>query len=179
MRLNRGIIAGIGMVALAGCGAATSSSNSLTSPTPSPVATSPTATPASTATPTPANTLVISQLGLQMTIPSGLNQVTYKIQSPGFASLTDHSGMSHTPLGQIAISTTDCSGGATIAVTVWDVDPVILSGQGYGGTVPGSDTHVGNRYLHIEGGDGFPPANCSAATTALLQQLVASATATS
>jgi hypothetical protein len=179
MRLNRGIIASIGMVALAGCGTATSSSNSLTSPIPSPVATSPTATPASTATPTPANTLVISQLGLQMTIPSGLNQVTYKIQSPGFASLTDHSGMSHTPLGQIAISTTDCSGGATIAVTVWDVDPVILSGQGYGGTVPGSDTHVGNRYLHLEGGDGFPPANCSAATTALLQQLVASATATS
>jgi hypothetical protein len=122
---------------------------------------------------------VISQLGLQMTIPSGLNEVTYEIQSPGFASLTDHSGVTHTPLGQVAISTTDCPGGATIAVTVWGVDPVTLSGQGYGGTVPGSDTQVGNRYLHIEGGDGFPPENCSAATTALLQQLVASATTSS
>lgn len=170
--------------ALAACGGTATSTAPVTGPptvsaSASPPSTFPVATGgASSPTPGP-GVLSIPQLDLSMKVPAGLSYVSYQIQTSGITSLDDQSGVAHKPLGQVALTTPDCPGGGTIDVTIWDTDPATLNGQGYGGTIPGADTHVGGRYLHIEGGDGFPPASCSAKTTELLQKLVASATSTS
>ena len=181
---RRAALAGTALMAVlatVACGS-TASSTTPTASTPPPAAASPTGTAGPSASPTApssGSTLVIQGLGLSMTLPSGLNDVPYKeLPSAASVALMDMAGTQHTSLARIDFSTNDCSGGATIVVSVWDVDPAQLRGQGYGGTVPGLDTHVGSRYLHIEGGDGYPPPSCSATTIAAFQQLIASATAT-
>jgi hypothetical protein len=108
------------------------------------------------------NKLVIAEVGLTMTVPPGLGPITVQVKAPEVGPLEDQSGTKHTALKEIELSSAQwrsasCTGnGGTLSgkdipefvVTVWDVDPSTLNGQGYGD--PTTDTKVGDKYLHIE-----------------------------
>jgi hypothetical protein len=181
--LRRAAAAAAVATAFAACGEASPTGGGVTFSPPvqtTAPSSSPSPSPSSSASPNPSQgaVLTISQLNIAMTLPRGLSQVNYEIV-PSSLTLSDANGVEHKAVGEIDFTTPDCPGsGSALVVTVWDVDPGTLTGMGYGGAVPGSDTKAGAQWLHVESADGGSPAGCSAATVAALQQLVASATAT-
>jgi hypothetical protein len=170
-RILQGGIVGMALLApllLAGCG--TEATGAVTTPfaTATPFAatmerppTTATSSPSSSPTTAPTDTtgkLVITQLGITMTIPSGLARVNYEVASGGFP-LPDMNGVQQTAMATIRFTTPEfcaaliggCGSGVSeVVVTEWGVDPTTLDGPGYGNTVATVDVAVGTVWLHVE-----------------------------
>ena len=142
------------------------------------IAVSPTAKP---------NTLDLTQVGIVMTIPQGLTQVTY--QARPSQSQTDPAGTAYTSqefdltTPEFASAVQPNPGVCTppyteVMLLVLDTDPTKLVGQGFGSA---ADGQVGSRWLVIEApGGGSCNPNSSAVLSAqltLLRQMAGSATA--
>jgi hypothetical protein len=170
-RMVRSGIVGVGLLGallLAGCG--TGATGAVTTPfatatpfaatTESPVTTA-TSSPSSSPTATPTDTsgkLVITQLGITMTIPRGLTRVNYEVASGGIP-LPDMNGVQQTATATIRFTTPEfcaaltggCGSGVSeVAVTEWGVDPTTLEGPGYGNAAATVDVAVGTVWLHVE-----------------------------
>lgn len=171
-------------------------------PSPTPASNTPSSaptSPASSPTPPP-GTLEITQLGIRMQIPQGIDSVLYQLEPTTDWVFPDNAGVSHQALSVVYFATPEwtalakpsppCwgpySGAPEMVVSVWDVDPAGFQGRGQPFSAAAL---VGGRYLLITPlGDPYDVFGCGGSETSsamtlsdrqspLLRKMVSSASA--